>query len=133
MPPDDFYCGKGNETMELIDKNALYKQFVELEAAAWKRVEKHMNDGDMDALKLWTAILNERTAYKHDVADAPAVEAEPVRRGEWIRRDLGGWHCSLCDEQAPFWCMASTQELSNYCPNCGALMDLKGDEDDTHQ
>lgn len=48
--------------------------------------------------------------------------AEP-KRGRWEHRNIGGWHCSLCDEQAPFWCMASTQNLSNYCPNCGARME----------
>ena len=51
---------------------------------------------------------------------------DPVKRGKWEYRNIGGWHCSVCDEQAPFWCMASTQNLSNYCPNCGAKMDMNG-------
>ena len=41
----------------------------------------------------------------------------------WTCKQLGGWHCSECGEQAPFWCMASTQNLANFCPNCGAQMD----------
>lgn len=49
--------------------------------------------------------------------------ADPVKHGKWEYRNIGGWHCSVCDEQAPFWCMASTQNLSKYCPNCGAKMD----------
>ena len=49
----------------------------------------------------------------------PTIEPKP---GKWERRGIGGWRCSVCNEQAPFWCMASTQNLSNYCPNCGAKM-----------
>ena len=47
----------------------------------------------------------------------------PVVHGRWIYNNMGGWKCSECNNQAPFWCMASTQNLTNYCPNCGAKMD----------
>ena len=42
--------------------------------------------------------------------------------GEWKYYPLGGWHCTRCGEQAPFWCMATTQNLSHFCPSCGAEM-----------
>ena len=32
-------------------------------------------------------------------------------------------YCSRCHAHAPFWMMASTYYLSNYCPACGARMD----------
>lgn len=66
-------------------------------------------------------------SWKITVTDTPIVEYAPVKYGKWVYRGLGGWHCSLCDEQAPFWCMASTQNLSNYCQNCGAQMERSED------
>ena len=58
----------------------------------------------------------------------PAADVVEVKHGRWIYNNMGGWKCSECNNQAPFWCMASTQNLSDYCPNCGAKMD--GGEDD---
>ena len=52
----------------------------------------------------------------------PAADVAPVRHGRWFH-SFGGWLCSECEDQAPFWCMASTQNLSKFCPNCGAKMD----------
>ena len=64
-----------------------------------------------------------------------ALEAEPVRHGEWIDR-YGGkyanhlWECSECKEKA-LWRFEvdalgkeiAVQDLSDFCPNCGAKMD----------
>ena len=65
--------------------------------------------------------------------DAPTVNAEPVRRGHWVRHntyhgdDTSGfvdpdWRCSECDKQATVneWFL---YDLTPYCPNCGAKMD----------
>lgn len=67
------------------------------------------------------------------IRQAPAVDAEPVKHGKWD--DSGRYafgdgslaiRCSECgcalheDEyQKYYW---------NYCPNCGAKMDLEGDK-----
>lgn len=53
----------------------------------------------------------------------PAADVVERKVGRWVYSSNGtGWRCSECNAQAPFWCMASTQNLSNYCPNCGADM-----------
>ena len=52
----------------------------------------------------------------------PAADVAEVRHGEWVHHNMGGWKCSECNNQAPFYCMASTQNLSDYCYNCGARM-----------
>lgn len=55
------------------------------------------------------------------VAEAPAVEAEPVRHGQWIEKPylLGtSRFCSLCGSN-----YGMPHEVYNFCPNCGAKMD----------
>lgn len=78
-------------------------------------------------------IMNFGHNYNHGVADAIATlkhlpSAE--RRGRWIYDEWKGWCCSECGNQAPFWCLASTQNLTDYCPNCGAKMEAKENEND---
>lgn len=61
---------------------------------------------------------------------APAVDAEPVRHGEWRYKKqyvAGGkgqtfsvWQCSCCRKKE--------RRRTDYCPNCGARMDEEDDE-----
>lgn len=63
---------------------------------------------------------------------APAVDAEPVKHGRWeewwpcICLIMTGeemlYRCSVCDAKY------ADIEGKNYCPNCGAKMDLEVDE-----
>lgn len=69
------------------------------------------------SLLIWLS----NSAYEQ-VQKVPAADVVEVRHGRWIYNNMGGWKCSECNNQAPFWCMASTQNLSDYCPNCGAKM-----------
>lgn len=58
----------------------------------------------------------------------PAADVEPVRRGRWGKKQGGFWEfaaCSLCGEKTP-----TVGITPNYCPNCGAKMDLEGEIDD---
>ena len=51
---------------------------------------------------------------------APAVDAEPVRHGRWLKDgSIGaiGNYCSLCDKRV------KPDANYNYCPNCGAKME----------
>ena len=57
---------------------------------------------------------------------APAADVAEVVHGRWVFTNAG-WKCNLCGHSMPYWPMASTQERTNYCPNCGAKMD-KEDE-----
>lgn len=54
------------------------------------------------------------------IHNAPTIEAEPVRHGQWVKRKVCGgadmFVCNVCNSVAQ-----STQ--TEYCPHCGARMD----------
>ena len=89
---------------------------------------------DADALKEKMPSVEDEYQHAHKLIDeAPTIEAEPVRHGRWLGISDGDadgypvydeWECSECgvvfeDEEPPY----------KYCPNCGAKMDIKGDDD----
>ena len=73
----------------------------------------------------------------------PAADVVPVRRGQWIpihASELTGWNpefagcdpieeymCSRCGADAILSCNDDLV-LSNYCPNCGAKMEVPNDD-----
>ena len=74
---------------------------------------------DIDNVQMW---LDEQPTVC-------VMNAEPVRHGEWIKAHgmlppefFGKHKCSLCGHFALSWRIGH-EELSNYCPNCGAKMD----------
>lgn len=65
--------------------------------------------------------------FVDDVADAPTVDAAPVVHGRWETHLLPlAWKCSVCGFNNSFRSGRTTEYL-NYCPNCGAKMDLPED------
>lgn len=69
--------------MRTIDGDALLEKFAKLEAIALEYVGKlneRQDPNEHDMWVMWTGILNERTAYKYEIADAPTVDAVPVIR-----------------------------------------------------
>ena len=62
------------------------------------------------------------------VINAPAANVQPIRRGRWygvpdgLNDDI--MCCSECKRQA-YWDADEGQQLFDYCPYCGARMDLK--------
>lgn len=56
------------------------------------------------------------------IDEAPTIDAEPIRYGEWIGKPMiGGYsrmRCSVCDNV-----FLDNKEKWNYCPCCGAKMD----------
>ena len=61
------------------------------------------------------------------ILDAPAADVAPVRHGRWLGWGKSGTPtyenygtCSVCGEDAEIY-----TEHRNYCPNCGAKMDLE--------
>lgn len=120
---------------DLISREPLYKRAVDLEAQALDYVVK-LNEREPDKYseewKIWSAILVERTAFKHDVADAPTIEER--KKGEWIKAEK---HYYKDDDQHFYYYEFRCSECgamrkigwtgANFCPNCGA--DMRGEVD----
>lgn len=74
-------------------------------------------------LQHWSGDVYDLLMY--EIQDAPAVEAEPVRHGRWIE-DGDYIICPACRKR---WnIMDNDTETFRRCPNCGAKMDLEGDD-----
>ena len=61
-----------------------------------------------------------------DVDAIPAADVAPVRHGRWEKQS-GLYSCSECGMTCPYDVQADVIEYwaCNYCPNCGAIMDLE--------
>lgn len=119
--------------MRLIDADVLLNKIAELEAVALEQEAKSEPLADIAPSKWhrWSGVLQERTAFKYDLMDAPTIEAEPIRHGRWIYKEyrttkddaIGFYLCSECGR-------ANWIKEDNYCPNCGAKMDEVEREND---
>ena len=64
-------------------------------------------------------------AMKHFIKNRPSSDVAPVRHGRWIEHKHfhhdhyidSTYECSECKAEEPL--------TSDYCPNCGAKMDLE--------
>ena len=53
-----------------------------------------------------------------DLRDMKTADVVPVRHGKWLHRKNGVAYCSECE-------VDTVEDETNYCPNCGAKMDLE--------
>ena len=97
---------------DLISRSAMLEAIDERERIARKCVPDLQDDELRPTLK----------SIREFIANRPAVDAEPVRRGTWelvpvgVNGHITAYHgCSACG------CVV--KELPSYCPNCGAKMD----------
>ena len=120
--------------MRLIDADALYKAMQDAEELARRRVldtestlpyPTNLNP----AYTRYLAQMDERTKAKEMVADAPTVDAVPVKHGRWVTDgivmddgELLMTRCTACGTPYEYG-----YEMP-YCPNCGAEMDGKDGE-----
>lgn len=119
--------------MRLIDADELLNKTANLEAVALEQVAKYEPSENPREWHRWTGILQERTAFKYDLMDAPTIDAEPIKHGEWLMDDESGdIKCSCCGH----WSFDTYDEpfvidghkgiatvMPHYCGYCGAKMD----------
>lgn len=78
---------------------------------------KELNDPDI------FDTYNDYSMVFDTIDNFPTADVAPVRHGYWCKekRDvLIHWHCSACKE-----CFYLDKPNAEYCPHCGAKMDLK--------
>lgn len=104
---------------DLISRKYLYNLMCEREETARNRVLEAPTGSPK--FGSCCARLTEITALKHDIADAPTVEAKPVVRGKWIEGhlwdsedSLKGYRCSNCND--------FHESRFPFCPHCGSYM-----------
>lgn len=99
--------------MRLIDADALYEKTAEWEAQALHMVEVTMHDEDETEWRRWSAVLTERSAFKHDIADAPTIEPPTT---EWLGNHTP-FRCKRCghysDTRTPY-CAYCGKKANNY-------------------
>ena len=61
--------------------------------------------------------------FAEDIEEIPAADVAPVRHGRWLCVDTDTEQFFLCNR-----CKKKEYWESNYCPNCGCLMDGGDDE-----
>lgn len=102
---------------EYIEREALYKKLLELEALARARVLDTPTTSP--AYQRYSAQLTERNAIRHMIAEIPAADVAPVVHGRWIDNGIPGSMLSVCPE-----CGFTFGAYSfKYRHNCGAKMD----------
>ena len=87
---------------------------------AIERIQPHVKpqtvygEGYLQAIEHATAILELM----------PAADVQPIRRGRWERTAYPSFR--ICSECRAWWSSDITDNcFTNYCPKCGARMDLK--------
>lgn len=82
-----------------------------------------LNDKLIYASDIRRAILKQEPRLAYLVDGVRAVDAKPVIRAHWIKGPYKEWgfyeeQCSNCE----MWSMGTNK---NYCPNCGAKMEVE--------
>ena len=116
----------------LIDRSAMLEAIDKRERIVRKFAPDLQEDEIRPTLK----------SIREFIANRPIVDAEPVRRGQWVFDEnandwsIGGYVCSECQaKNNNLPCVKVPTPLlfvgANYCPNCGAKMDGRRAESHT--
>ena len=74
-----------------------------------------------------TGYMSALSVVEGMIAEQPAADVEPVKRGVWeLDYDRNFHRCSNCKESSirytDEWGYEIDEELTNFCPECGAKM-----------
>ena len=111
---------------DLISRTSLLAGIAELKESPWYNFGKadRMNLEGMEAL--WQYGYQQRKEAIQVIEEVCIMEepAQSVHQGTWLcntHTEVFPWKCSKCNYD--------TMARFNYCPNCGAKMDLKRNDE----
>ena len=95
-------------------------EYIEREAAV--KVAEKYGLANGSALGRHTGLAD---CIASEIADIPAADVAPVVHGRWVEKEKYTfgimYDCSLCENR-----ILDNGHPWNYCPDCGAKMDLEG-------
>ena len=105
---------------DLISRSALLEELKERYNEAEQREAANYEWETFESSGIESAMLC--------LENFPAVDAEPVRHGEWILNPCNlyndaTWVCSVCGNECVIIDGTPLDNQMNYCPKCGARMD----------
>lgn len=84
---------------------------------------------DTNVLRASQTASNIYDQILYDIEHFPRVDVVPTAHGRWIkahwRNSVSCANCSICGFEAYHYDFQGVQKTYNYCPNCGAKMDLE--------
>ena len=94
-------------------------EYIEREALMAALCKEIIGDGDY-----YNGKDDMQDEIRDMVSQFPSADVAPVRHGRWEEAsDGGGIVCPFC--RTDFCTLIYDTEYFNYCPNCGAKMDLE--------
>lgn len=79
------------------------------------------------AREYYTPALREEAVPVRAIRNIPSADVVEVRHGKWIEQEDGFgdtyYDCSCCGESFCLIEGTPTDNMYNFCPNCGARMD----------
>lgn len=110
--------------MKMVIKMA---EYIEREAFI-EDIKTEITNLRMDSLKGTPRPHGELYDFIDRINEQPTADVAPVRHGFWVS-NIGGTHfCSECGRDAlhyQFDELCFREELSDFCPRCGAFLDLE--------
>lgn len=118
--------------MRLIDADALKAKILEERDAIPKTLVERYGFGAEVPNRHGSAMRGGIRVALRCMEQTPTIDAEPVKHGRWEHTDddwFDVWRCTACGEEWVFGYDPTEVETKiNYCPVCGAKMDLEGDD-----
>lgn len=104
--------------VRLIDANALMHEITESLRFADEWAKESNEKGDRHGAKCAIETQRSLLSMMSRVKEAPTIDAEPVRNGQWEYDDVNDLdYCSECN--------TGMNGGFPFCPWCGARMDLR--------